>query len=296
MPKNTPGDPNCPHCHGEGVLLIRETPPFAYEACECTYYRRVARNVERGWKGLFRAEKLPEGYESPLNEYWDDDLWVTGRFVDFRAHLRWLAVRRPPSWHFDVVSDGDLMVSWLASTALKGVDILDPDAATISMRRLTLVDLVEPPSLLVIHLGVKKARNVAMSEVLFEALAHRAHIGKPTWVFDQPGSPLDHTHICYSESVRDFLSYWDHVRLDTQITKEPPPRPGSSRSSFPDVQDVATSSAPAVMGRRTGLFGTGNTGGTTSIDETLEEKVRKEADNGKKKTYSKGRGKRGGKK
>lgn len=256
---------------------VQKTVPgiFTYEECTCVYYKRVIRNVERGWKGLYKAPRLPKGEVSPLEGYWRDDLWITATPETFKAHLRWLALRRPPSWHFDVVSDSDLMVSWLASAALKGMEILDPDAATVSMRRLTVVDLVEPPSLLVIRLGVKAARNVAMSEVFQEALSHRQHVGRPTWVFDQPDQPLDHTHRCWSSGVEGYMSDWPHMKLD-KIMMAPTPAAGRPvvRMGGPSSPTPAPVRGPLPQRR---LLSEGS-GTAQAVEETLEDRIRREAE------------------
>lgn len=210
-----PGDPNCAECGGSGVILQKLEVPPVYESCTCVYYKLVLRNTEKGWPGLTRAHKLPKGTTSPLETYWNRNLWVTASTPVFKAHLRWLAIRRPPTWFFRVKSDSDLATAWLASVALKGATILDPDAASVSLSHLTLVDLVEPPTLLVLHLGVKTASNKEMANVLLEALRHRAHIGKPTWVWDQWGekSITNPGHRCYSPEVEEYLGYWKHVKI-----------------------------------------------------------------------------------
>jgi hypothetical protein len=166
--------------------------------------------MEKGWKGLSKASSIDA---SELRSLENNNVWVTSSLFDFRKNLRHVAARMGPNWAFTVKSDADLMVSWLASIALKGADILDPDAASVSLNHLTLVDLVEPPDLLVIRLGVKAARNVAMPEVLMEALTHRSHLEKPTWVFDQPSYPLREGHIAYSEDVMEILSDFRRVSL-----------------------------------------------------------------------------------
>lgn len=210
-----PGDPNCPKCGGRGVLVAEpdqslgqvDHPP-AYYRCQCVLYKDILANVERGMKGLTKAAKVKK---SRLAGYRDRDLWVTASKPWFAAHLRHMAIRRPPVWYFRVVSDADLMTSWLASIALKGKDILDPDAATVSLTHLTLVDLVQPPALLIIRLGIKQARNITMSEVLHEALSHRQHLDLPTWLWDQPNAPLNDSHRCWSPAIEEFLYDWKHI-------------------------------------------------------------------------------------
>ena len=222
-----PGDPACPECSGDGVVLVpvveelgaqRIVHPPAYRRCKCVLQRDILLNVERGMSGLSEAPKVAT---SKLINYTTKDLWLTATAPWFKAHLRHAAIRQPPAWYFKVVSDADLITAWLASVALKGQSILDPDAALVSMTHLTLVDLVAPPHLLILRLGVKVARNVATSEVLLETLGIRNHLHLPTWVWDQPGHKLAEGHLCYSPSVEDFLSDWTHSTVAAADSPEP---------------------------------------------------------------------------
>jgi hypothetical protein len=154
--------------------------------------------------------------------------------------MKHTAARMGSDWDFKVITDKDLMTAWLATVALKGEQILDADvastAAAVSTKFLTIEDLVEPPDILVIRLGIKTARNVAMSEVLHEALSHRAHLSKITWVTDQPSYRLNSNHICHSDAVEDFFREWRRVLLtDPKSTKSIPssvmPKPQRQSSS-----------------------------------------------------------------
>lgn len=202
----------CPECFGTGAIPVERPPhPPGSRPCRCEIARDIVRNMERAWKGLAKAPKLTE---SSLIDYPSRDVYITAREATFRSHLRYVAIRQGRNWSFQVSTDADLMTAWLASKALDGMQILDPDAATVSLDKLTLVDLVDPPDLLIVRLGVKSARNSAMPEVLLEALTTREHKGKPTWVWDQPTYPLGPAHLCFSDAVADFLRKWDHVPLD----------------------------------------------------------------------------------
>jgi hypothetical protein len=217
-----PGDKNCKHCEGSGTIretapetvLKRGSHPPRFRRCECVLQRDIAANVERGMRKLMEAPKIEE---SPLIKAIVNDVWVTASKTWFTANLRHIAIRQPPTWYFKVISDADLMTAWLASIALKGKDILDPDAAKVSLTHITIVDLVMPPDLLVIRLGIKQARNVATPEVLLEALRHREHAGLPTWVWDTPREMLDVGHICWSSMVAEYMSTWRHVRTRDAI-------------------------------------------------------------------------------
>lgn len=210
-----PGDPNCSQCHGDGVVPLPKDPtkdirqPPAYRRCKCVLHKDILANVERGMKGLSSAKPVRK---SPLMEKVDKSVWVTASQDWFKAHLRHVAIRQPPTWFFKVVSDADLMTAWLASVALDGKEILDPDATKVSLEHLTLVDLIVPPQLLIIRTGVKTARNVATPEVLVETLSQREHLGLPTWVWDQPTWELHDTR-AYSDDVGRYLASWDHMKV-----------------------------------------------------------------------------------
>jgi len=189
--------------------------------------RDITANVERGMRKIIEAPAIKA---SQLTEAVEQDVWITAPKPWFTANLRHVAIRMPPTWYFKVVSDADLMTAWLASVALKGKEILDPDAAKVSLTHITVVDLVMPPELLIIRLGIKQARNVATPEVLLEALRHREHAGLPTWVWDTPREMLDNGHICWSPMVAEYLSTWRHMR--TRESDVPTPRP-TSRATPP---------------------------------------------------------------
>jgi hypothetical protein len=125
-----------------------------------------------------------------------------------------------PRWYFQVVSDAVLMDAWLSRDI---AEVWDPDVdairRTVSSKYAQLSDLVDPPELLIIQLGVKAARNKAMPEVLLEAL-HRRYLmqdGKPTWLLDQPVYPLAEGHISYSDRIAELLTTWKHVDLGDDL-------------------------------------------------------------------------------
>jgi hypothetical protein len=225
--------------------------------------KEILANVERGWPGLTKAKRLGKGKSSKLGDYASTDLWVTSSLPWFKAHLRWMAIRRPPNWDFKVCSDVDLMRAWLGSVPLSGREIIDPDiAAQVSMRHLTLLDLIEPPGLLIIRLGVKTARNEATPEVLLETLYHRMHLGKPTWVYNDHHNPLDDTMRAYSEEVGVLLSDWKRV-----VRGAPAPMrhhtPEVLEEDDDGVEDINPGSTPPAptptsRARRTLSSGTGS--------------------------------------
>jgi len=204
-------------------------------------------NADRGWKGISHASSLKQ---SPLLEKVDKNMWITTSYAEMRAHMRYVAFRMNPLWRFYVYTDVDLMTAWLGSTALKRQNIFDSDVAmngaSVSLTMHSLVDLVTPPELLVIHLGVKASRNSATPEVLLEAIQIRVAQGKPVWVFDQPNQPFNYTHIAYSEHAESILQEFDREILKSKV------RPSTmfgnsakSSSSTPTSPAISSSAAPS---------------------------------------------------
>jgi len=262
------GDPDCPTCGGRGVVRVDDGDALAptVEACHCVIVREVMKNVDRGWKGLLDAPRIDE---SPLLEPAEEDsnLWITGNTSTFRAHLRHVALRMGPKWGFKVVTDADLMIAWLASAKLEGMKILDPEvaahAAPVSSTKASLPDLVKPPDVLIIVLGVKAARNAAMPEVLYEALNHRLHDQKTVWIIDQPHQRLALGHRAFDKELAHLLDGFPYFMLDEL---------GGSGGQFTPPEALAQAATPAKGGRnRIGLSqGHGNT--STSSVEAAEPK------------------------
>lgn len=206
----------CPRCYGRGAIDLEETHfgvPIT-RPCECALARDLIRNLEKAWRGLSSAPRIQS---SPLLDSAHGDAYITANVPTFKSHLRHVAIKQGRNWSFTVATDADLITAWLASAALSGKEILDPDAASVSLEKLTLVDLVDPPDLLIIRLGVKSARNSAMPEVFLEAISHRFHVGKPTWVVDQPDKKFGPSHIAYSDDASDMLRGWDYYALDSEV-------------------------------------------------------------------------------
>jgi len=208
-------DPDCPECGGTGMVESDPNPPHPprFSRCVCVLRKEVLANVNRAYPGLVDA---PVVRESPLAGKHTNNLWVTGGNA-FLAHLRHVAVRQPATWFLRVTSDAELVTSWLSSIALKGGEILDGDAYMVSTQFITIPDLVVPPDLLVIRMGVKVARNEASSEVLAEALNERLHLNRPTWVWDTPDHPLNSGHLFWSKEVQRSLRSFEEIKLDSTI-------------------------------------------------------------------------------
>lgn len=206
------GRPDCPKCKGRGAIdTVNRFGIDAAITCDCTHERDLRDNMERAWKGL---SQVAPPKKSPLIGLEGGNLWITASKVALQGHLHALAQTKGRLWFFKVITDVDLLDSWLP----KKHDILDPDVALArhvpTDRYTVLTDLTEPPDLLIIRLGVKAARNVAAPEVLLEALLHRDQHGKPTWIVDSDSSPFMAGHISYDERVAEHIEGWKRVTLE----------------------------------------------------------------------------------
>jgi len=197
-------DAECEVCGGSGMVEAPPDPPHppSFDRCECALRKDILANVERGYPGLSVAATIEK---SPLLGKHDKNVWVTSGSTFF-SHLRHVAVRQPATWSFRVISDAELVTAWLATAGLGGGEIIDPDAYKVSTKYMTVPDLVSPPDLVIIRMGIKVARNVAAPEVLAEAINTRLHGRKPTWVWDSPTSPLDVGSLFWSTEVGSVLA------------------------------------------------------------------------------------------
>lgn len=219
------GDPSCQQCFGAGV--VRSVPTYTKvtgtRPCRCVLERDVLLNVERGWRGLSQFDPVPS---SPLVGMTETNLYVTASSKLTGEHVRHVAVRQGPRWLFNVVSDAQLMDAWLSrvdDTEVFDSDVIQARNVSVSGKFGALVDMIEPPALLIVVVGVKAARNSAMPEVLAETLQHRLYLQKPTWVIDRPDYRLTNGHISYSDIVGSIVSRWRHIVIEPPNTLRMPP-------------------------------------------------------------------------
>jgi hypothetical protein len=213
-------NPNCVVCGGVGAAPEKYNPPHppTFRRCECVLRSDLVANAERGLVGLSSAPVISS---TPLLGKETQNVWVTAG-QEFLAHLRHIAIRKPITWCFRVNSDAEMVTAWLATLAISGQEIFDADAHTVSTRYMTLPDMVVPPDLLVVRLGVKVARNAAANEVLMEAIQLRMHESKPTWLWDEPHNPLGPGHLFWSDALGRTLSRWERLqRLDVPAKAQP---------------------------------------------------------------------------
>lgn len=224
----------CKVCKGAGRTLHfpADAPPYAVE-CECTRVRRRLADLDMGWAGV---SLVPTLKSSPLSKLLDSNVWITGGDSILRSHLKTTFL--PTKRAFRVATDSDLMGAWLATAASE--EIFDLDARGESAKAATLPDLVMPPDVLVIRLGVKSARNSAMGEVLAEALLLRLHRLRPVWVVDSKVQPYSPGHLAFSPTVSELLAGFERVDLEKPARAADPP----IRTLAPSVPPPPPATAP----------------------------------------------------
>lgn len=208
----------CKICEGFGYLQI-EGPRGIPQAkqCDCVLDKVLAVQAEKAWKNL---SIVPIKKSTELLKYQNKNLLITSDRDSLRIQLRtFFAKVRNPSLFFKVVGDHTLMSAWLGSIHAQGVAVADPDFQR-DLKVFSLEDLAESPHILIVRLGTKRARNVAMPEVLVETIEIREHLNKVTWLVEEPSKPLEEGHLSWSPTLQDSLDDWDHIRLDVNKTSK----------------------------------------------------------------------------
>lgn len=237
-------DPECPHCHGEGFIYAASLLDGG-RYCECTLDYQRLDNMDRIWKGLKEAKEIPRLRDQPpLRKLTDRNLWITSQIPIFKAHLKAVAYNKSILWDARVYSDKDILSAWLKTARAQGHKIYDSELDDdVGFAAMDIDELVEPPELVILILGVKHAPNKEAPNCLLEALAARRHLGRPTWLIDQPDQRVDDmAHRCYSELLEDLLSHWPHVGLLGSAVKimggPGMEAPAPSAASDMDVEEI----------------------------------------------------------
>ena len=202
----------CKKCHGHGYIQVDDGHLGMPQAipCTCVIKKALSNQAKRAWTGL---EMIPTRRNSLLKNKVKECVVVTANKSELMLHLRSaLVVHQKPEEFIKVVSDATLISAWLSNLGRTNTEIIDPDFIR-DLRANSLEDLAESPTLLIIRLGVKTARNSAMPEVLAETIELRQHLGKPTWLVIEPNKPLEEGHISWSRAVDDALDGWERISL-----------------------------------------------------------------------------------
>jgi hypothetical protein len=211
-------DPDCPKCKGEGWLYARSMITLPGDKggrdCDCTLDHHRRANMERVWPSLSAAKEAPGLREAcPLLGLAKRDLWITSKDNIFRAHLKAVCYRKHHLWDAKVWSDKDLVKAWLNTAYAQGHKIYDTELDDVRVTAMYIDELVESYELVIFLLGVKWAPNKETPSVLLEAVKTRRHLGRPSWIVDQPQAPLTADHRAYSRDLEVLLDQWPHLRL-----------------------------------------------------------------------------------
>jgi len=198
-------DKNCPKCKGYGFVITEETymgTPLT-QPCICMLKEALKLQCERAWKDL---SQVPVDRKSPMIGKLKESLRMVASQSNLATHLRTAILsERNPSLSIRVVSDATLVSAWLSNVSEDNK--VDPDLVRdINVRGLE--DLAESPDLLIVRLGVKRARNSATSEVLIETIELRQHLNKATWIIEEPNKPLKEGHLAWSSALEEMLEGW----------------------------------------------------------------------------------------
>lgn len=221
--------------------------------CRCMIDALKLQNMEKVWPSLSQAKEVPHLRQDPkLRHLLKRDLWITAKENVFRAHLKAVAFSQSTMWDAKVISDLDLIETWLKTAKAQGHKIYDSEIDNHAGKfvAMDIAELVEPFGLVILKLGVKQAPNKEMHSVLLEALATRRHLGRPTWIVDQPDQRIDDmAHRGYSEILEMMLSHWIHVALigsDLRTMSGPEPVREPEIVSDMDANDILENSNAAV--------------------------------------------------
>ena len=210
-------DPDCPHCGGTGFILGESMLEGGFD-CQCMLDALRVENMEKIWKSLSTAPNIPVLRDAPpLLKLTKHSLWITSPLEIFRAHLKAVCFHKSTLWDAKVRTDAMILDSWFGTLKAQGAKIYDIEIEKSILEAIDIRDLVEPPELCVIVLGIKQLPNKEAPNSLLEAIGYRKHVGKPTWIVDQPDHPIDQMHHrFYSETLDRWLRNkraWPHLHL-----------------------------------------------------------------------------------
>lgn len=235
------GDPDCEYCYGRGFVIIDGN---SGKRCVCAMKRDIIANVRGIWPNVDLLQSARLKSPSPLLSMVKEPLWITSDQETFQKHLRYVALRQGPHWHCRVRNDTDIMSAWFANAKAKSIEIFDTDVVEARAKDLELMDLAEGPDLLILWLGIKRARNVATPEALMEVMSIRDMQNKPTWVVDQPNFLVtEEAHRCNSPEVLTHLRGYERVRLDRLS-------PVTSNDEFDDLLEAEDDEGEAPVKRK----------------------------------------------
>jgi len=224
----------CARCGGSGEIQAPELvperlrkygSPVPVRPCGCAASTSVVRELDVVWPGLGTAEAAPRSLfrrMADLDQV-DVDLVICAPFVALRAHLR-AVLEDDADRRIDtrVVSDAELLTAAFSKEVGQRAQ-----------------DLYLGPGLLVLVLGVQRAKHPMLSGLVLTALAARDQRDAPTWVVFERQIGLGDP--CWSPALQALLSKRAGVRFASAADPGAPLKLDASQAQEPAA---APASAP----------------------------------------------------
>lgn len=248
------GDPDCPKCRGRGCLDRQDGVYTTASPCACARVRRLRETILRCWP--LDAVQAAPATASLLTGRLGTSLRVRAARDSLLAHLGAALRKHNKIELVRLTTDADLATAWLARAG----EVRDDEVAERLASReeedsyTRLIDLVAPPALLVVRLGVKAAKLSSLPGIVLEAVQIRQERSKATWIVDSDAQPLAPGHLAYSDALADALATWPGVRLSSAqeagehvdlaaAAQEAQAAPGNAAGTTPAVRNKMVAEA-----------------------------------------------------
>ena len=196
----TPSFKEC-ECGGTGVI---EKDGKIYN-CECYYVKQSQQSMPLY---IQRAIVTPQHLELPIVQAIDKTLYIKGTRADVNAVIKAVMLKYCAKW-IKLTSDAEIRNVYVGSMS-KQARSEDYTGEIYN----NIQDLMDPPDLIIVHLGVISNKNRAAAGALEEALAHRINGAKPIWAFSLADNPFTSSSFAYSLRVDELInSYMVPINL-----------------------------------------------------------------------------------
>lgn len=182
----------CNICSGAGVI---EKKGVLY-SCECESNKRLAQAMPMN---IQLAEVTAKHLALPVVRAFNKSVFVKGSRTDINSIIKTLFLLNPSKW-IKLTSDVEIRNIYVGSMS-KAAHSADYDGEVYN----NLQELVEPPDLVIIHLGVLSNKNKAAPGALEEALTHRFNKLRPVWAFSTYESPFTSASYAFSPRVSEVI-------------------------------------------------------------------------------------------
>jgi hypothetical protein len=183
----------CKECMGSGTI---ERDGKLYN-CECYYIKQSQQSMPLY---VQRAIVTPQHLELPIIQAIDKILFIKGTRADINAIIKAVMLKYNAKW-IKLTSDAEIRNVYVGSMSKQSRS----EDYTGEIYN-NIQDLMDPPDLVIIHLGVISNKNKAAPGALEEALAHRINGAKPVWAFSLADNPFTSSSFAYSLRVDELIN------------------------------------------------------------------------------------------